>query len=107
MTPRKYPATVVRVVDGDTVVLRVDLGFRASYEDTFRLMGCNAPEGKNNASATYLRALLPAGTPIVLASYKPEKFGRWLADLSWEGCESVVAHLSERGLVTPYTGGKR
>ena len=102
MTPRIYPAVVVRVIDGDTLVARVDLGFRTFFEDSFRLVGCNAPEGKRSESATYLRTLLPAGKVVTLTSYKPEKFGRWLADLRWDECESLVAHLIERGFVTPY-----
>lgn len=53
----EYEAEVIRVVDGDTVYLRVwkelDFGFyikqRQSYEGSFRLLGIDTPElrGKN------------------------------------------------------------
>lgn len=46
MTPDlwTYRASLVRVVDGDTVVMRLDLGFRTSCEQSLRLVGVNAPE---------------------------------------------------------------
>ena len=102
MTPRIYPAIIVRVIDGDTLVARADLGFRTFFEDSFRLVRCNAPEGKRSEAATYLCTLLPAGKAVTLTSYKPEKFGRWLVDLRWDECESLVVRLVERGFVTPY-----
>ena len=39
-----YRASLVRVVDGDTAVMRLDLGFRTSCEQSLRLIGVNAPE---------------------------------------------------------------
>lgn len=107
MSTREYPAKVMRVIDGDTLVLRVDVGFRGSYEDTFRLAHCNAAEGKNTEAANYLRELLPADFAVTVTSSKPEKFGRWLCDLRWDGCTSLVEHLLGKGLVMPYEGGKR
>lgn len=104
---REYPATVIRVIDGDTLVLRVDVGFRGSYEDTFRLAHCNAPEGKQTEAANKLREWLPPGKKVIVASEKPEKFGRWLCDLRWEDCTSLVESLILNHLAVPYEGGKR
>ena len=39
-----YKAKLNRVVDGDTVNLTIDLGFRLSYTSNCRLAGINAPE---------------------------------------------------------------
>lgn len=39
-----YTAKCVRVVDGDTVDLEVDLGFGVTFTDRFRLFGIDAPE---------------------------------------------------------------
>jgi micrococcal nuclease len=41
-----YGATVLRVVDGDTLDLRVDLGFKIHYEIRVRLYGVNTPESR-------------------------------------------------------------
>lgn len=80
MTDRTYPgAVVVRVIDGDTVVLDVDLGFNLWLrEESFRVLGCNAREhnapGGQEAIAN-LRGILPVGTRVQLTSVKPDKFG--------------------------------
>ena len=39
-----YAATVVNIVDGDTLDLRIDLGFRTERVDRFRLANIDAPE---------------------------------------------------------------
>ena len=107
MIGREYPATVVRVIDGDTVELDVDVGFRSRYRDKFRLAGINAPEGKTEAGAR-LSDLLHPGSEVVVTSFKPEKYGRWLADIAVpDVCPSVCAWLLSLGLVVEYHGGKR
>ena len=40
----EYECELVRVIDGDTVKLRVDCGFNVTFTDNFRLHGINAPE---------------------------------------------------------------
>lgn len=41
-----YGATVVNVLDGDTVDLMVDLGFKIHHKIRVRLYGVNAPESR-------------------------------------------------------------
>lgn len=82
----EYRATVISVVDGDTVLLSVDLGFLVSYRHSCRLFGINAPEHKTptgDAATAYLTALLPAGTVLTLRTQKDkfEKYGRILGTL--------------------------
>ena len=107
MKTREYPATVVRVIDGDTVRLTVDVGFRSSHTDTFRLYNVNAPEGKTLAGALLSDMLYP-GREVVVTTYKPEKYGRWLADIAVpEVCTSVCEMLIQAGVVVEYFGGRR
>jgi len=40
----EYRARLIRVIDGDTVRLAVDLGFSAQMEMTVRLLDVNCPE---------------------------------------------------------------
>ena len=108
MTDYSYDATLIRVVDGDTVHLaltkafpfEVDFGFnikdtvvlQKSAELTFRLFGINTPETHGTAattggqmaeglkSAAELTRLLGLGKLRVLTS-KPDKYGRWLATI--------------------------
>lgn len=72
-----YRASVARVVDGDNVVLNVDLGFSTWKKASFRLAGLNArelsevggPEAKVN-----LERMLPEGMLVILKSLKPDKY---------------------------------
>ena len=83
----EYKATLVRVVDGDTAYVDVDLGFDIKITIDFRLLGINAPEMKGAtkvaglAAKDHLTQLLGQGT-LSLKSEKPlktDKYGRWLA----------------------------
>lgn len=85
MSTYAYAATVVRVIDGDTVVLNVDLGFRTRHESAFRLYGIDAPEvntagPEGEAARDHLRSLLPVGRRVYIETRKSaDKYGRWLA----------------------------
>ena len=41
-----YKAEILRIVDGDTVDVRIDLGFNMWHKCRVRLMGINAPESR-------------------------------------------------------------
>ena len=83
----QYKATVLRVVDGDTLHLDVDLGFFTRMEIIVRLYGLNTPEvrGAERAaglrSKAYVTEVVPPGTLVVVKTYKAEKYGRFLADI--------------------------
>lgn len=103
-----YPATIIRVIDGDTVRMSVDVGFRMRFEDNFRLAGINAAEGKETDAAHRLRSLLEPGKEVIAYTTKPEKFGRWMADVEIPGKTiSVCRLLLEEGHAVSYSGGKR
>ena len=80
-----YKATIVRVIDGDTVVLNIDLGFKIHHITPCRLAGINAPEMNSKdekvraaavASKEYLEGLLPEGLEMTIVSRKLDKYGR-------------------------------
>jgi micrococcal nuclease len=85
-----YKAELIRVVDGDTVDLIIDLGFDTSRKERFRLYGVDAPEintlaGK--ASKAWLWEALQPLEPIYVQTIqlstkaKRDKYGRFLAVL--------------------------
>jgi micrococcal nuclease len=84
-----YAATCVKVIDGDTLDLLVDLGFRAFEKVRVRLRGYNAPElstPEGRAKQTYARDVLmpPIGEPpqLTMQSYKDQhSFERWICDV--------------------------
>jgi micrococcal nuclease len=109
----EYTATIIKVVDGDTVHLDVDLGFDIKRKDSFRLMGINAPEMKTPegiVSRNHLCELLnwPANSAVVVTTHKDqrEKYGRYLATLFIDG-KNINDAMVEAGEAVPYSGGKR
>ncbi|QIN94356.1 nuclease [Arthrobacter phage Abba] len=107
-----YRAQVVRWVDGDTVDLRVDLGFYASSEQRCRLLFVDTPErgqpGQHEATA-FSTGYAPPGTPVVIRSEKgADKYGRFLVELMSPTADRTVnVALIEAGLAKPYFGGKK
>jgi micrococcal nuclease len=80
-----YKAEVIRVIDGDTVVLNIDLGFKIHHISPCRLAGINAPEMNSKdekvraaavASKEYLEGLLPEEMEVTIISKKLDKYGR-------------------------------
>jgi micrococcal nuclease len=107
----EYAAKVLRVVDGDTVHLDVDLGFDVRRQDSFRFLGINAPEHgtpEGDAATTFLKTLIAPGDVITIRTQKDhrEKFGRYLATL-FVGDKNINEALVASGHAVPYDGGKR
>lgn len=106
-----YKAEVVRWVDGDTVYLKVDLGFRMSMTDSFRLIGINTPEirGTERPQGLVVKEfvidLLPKGSKVLIETRKSGKYGRWLAEIYFlvnDEYTSLNNTLLVEGLAKPY-----
>lgn len=103
---------VLRVVDGDTVDLEIDLGFHLKASYRFRILGIDTPEkGELNfLEATeftkkWLEAHVVAGNKLQVLTQKGDSFGRWLADvfvLSKEGSDGLRQSLIKAGLAVEY-----
>ena len=84
-----YRAKVVKVVDGDTVDVEIDLGFRVYHKVRLRLAGLNAPEVRGAEreagllSKYWLKAALDQsnGESLYVQTKKTGKYGRWIATL--------------------------
>lgn len=79
-----YPAKLVRVVDGDTVILDLDVGFRMKREGaSYRLLRINAPEmntADGQAAKGWLESFL-VGKSLCATTQKSDSFGRYLVEL--------------------------
>ena len=95
-----YNVKLLEVVDGDTIKLDVDVGFRHHAFLTFRLAKINAPEiytPQGVVSRTWLVERLAQAEAVAIHSTRQEKFGRWLCELY---CRPIV----DPG--EPVTGGE-
>lgn len=113
MQPFTYNARVVRWVDGDSVWLDVDLGFRMTGELNFRLLDVDTPErgqpGYEEAKQ-FVSEVAPAGSTVVIRTYKnPDKYGRWLVQVyrADDVVNSINTQLITRTLAVAYAGGTR
>ena len=98
LQPFVYNATVLRVIDGDTLEVDVDHGFYVHQTPTpVRLLGCNAAEHGTpggDAATANLTALLPPGTPVLLSTAKPDKFApRWDSAVGYRAADGTVHDL--------------
>ena len=87
----EYNVKVVKVVDGDTVDVDIDLGFGMTYrKQRVRLMGIDTPESRTRdkveklfgkASKKHLKNLMEQAEELTLVSHDKGKFGRILGEL--------------------------
>ena len=107
----QYKATLARIVDGDTVHLQVDLGFRVLANLEFRLLGIDTPEvvGENKAAGIAAKQFLQdliGGKTLVVLSVKSEKYGRWLGTIYAQQADgdwlNVNQAMIDHGYATPY-----
>jgi len=88
----EYKARVVRVVDGDTMDVSIDLGFGVYKRERIRLAGINTPEtfgvkktsdeyAAGMAAKEFVQSVCPVDSIIVIRTDKDKqgKYGRYIA----------------------------
>lgn len=106
-----YNAFVSRVVDGDTLDARVDLGFNVFIVERFRIANIDAPEtyGVKKETVEYENGMITKnrlielieGKNVTIKTEKTGKYGRYIAEIFLDG-NSVGDILLSEGLVEPY-----
>ena len=96
----QYKVKVVKVIDGDTIDVDVDLGFSVVLaKQRVRLHGIDTPESRTRDKEEKVRGLLskkfllgmcPVGSTINLHSHGKGKFGRILGEI-YEVDDNVVS----------------
>ena len=101
----QYRAHVDRIVDGDTIGVIVDLGFRVYTNQRLRLFGIDTPErGQEGWSeaTNYLASLIPPGTRVTIETEKGDKYGRWIATITDSDGLDINKAMIESGLAKYY-----
>lgn len=113
----EYKVSIVKVVDGDTVDVDIDLGFGMSYKkQRVRMLGIDTPESRTRdlvekkfgkASKKHLKGILEQGG-IELVSHDKGKFGRILGEFFIGNSEvSVNQQMINDHHAVAYTGGNK
>lgn len=107
-----YAAKSVRVVDGDTLDITLQLGFHVDFTTTLRLNRINAAEHgtpSGDAATAYLTQRL-ANVPVVIQTVQntlgvdeQEKYGRWLAEV-WVNDVNINDEMVATGHAVAYSG---
>jgi micrococcal nuclease len=108
---------VIKVVDGDTIDVDIDLGFSISYSQRLRLAGIDTPESRTTdklekslgiESKEYLKSKFKDAKDIVVRTEKPdssEKYGRILGWVYVNGdSKSLNEQMIEDGYAWGYMG---
>jgi micrococcal nuclease len=99
------PAVVERVIDGDTIEVVLDLGWKLYKQDHVRFAGINAPE-KNTAEGlaakAFLCTLIKPGDTVTIHSRKLDKYGRCLATVIHESGMDLNKAMIDAGHAVEY-----
>jgi micrococcal nuclease len=104
-----YKAELIRVIDGDTVDLVIDLGFDTLRKERFRLYGIDAPEMNTLAGKAAKAWLWEALQPLeaiyvqtiqLSTKAKRDKYGRFLAVL-YDDLGDIDANRAMKTPVSP------
>jgi endonuclease YncB( thermonuclease family) len=98
---------LVRVIDGDTVELCIDMGNSIHWKGKFRLYGIDTPERQAGLEAArFVQDTLVTQGIDYVETHKPDKYGRWLVTVVCGG-KNLSGELVARGLAKQYFGGKK
>lgn len=110
------PAAVLKVIDGDTLLVRARIWLGQDVETRVRLSGADAPEAKARCEAEQIlaRAALDFVRDrvefkrVVLRDIRYDKYGRRvLARVFTQDGEDLAESLIRHGLARAYSGGAR
>lgn len=79
-----YRASVAHVVDGDTLVVSIDLGFDVWTKKRIRLRGIDTAEKDTDdgkKAKQFVEAALPLGSTIVVQTFFTDLHGRYVGDV--------------------------
>jgi len=109
-----YQCKIVRVVDGDTIDVDIDLGFDTwRCSERIRLYGVDTPECRTRdaeekaagfLAKEFVEDTLHVGETYTLTTKEKGKFGRYLGVIMLSDKTSINAALVKEHLAVPYHG---
>ncbi len=106
ITMYKYQAKVLDWVDGDTVVVEIDLGFYVKRTERLRLARIDTPEMRDDVpyqirlakhARMVAKKFCPHGSTVTVETFKSKRdmYARYIAEVSFEGRNMSDYLLSE------------
>lgn len=109
----QYKAKLLKWVDGDTLLVEIDLGFYCTREERIRLARINAPELKSEIPFQRRKAkhakmvgkkFCPENSKIEVHTTKTSRdmYARYLAEVYYAG-KNISDYLIEQSVVTVFS----
>lgn len=95
-----YTAVIERVVDGDTLIASIDLGFDVWKKQRLRLKAIDCPELKTKeglAAKAFVEETLAPLEVVILKTYKMDLHGRFVTDVFFKQGETNQDKVFESG----------
>ena len=95
-----YEAEVLQVVDGDTLLVRIDLGFEVFKQQRLRLASIDTPDIKSKAGKdAHLFVLneLAAAASLVIKTDKVDIYGRYVGHLFYTYAPATAENVLAKG----------
>lgn len=104
-----YKTIVEKVVDGDTLLVRIDLGFDVWVNQRIRFRGINTAElikngipsgeapGRGEQAKAFVEEKLKDIESIVIKTYKTDMYGRFVADVFYHPTIKKKEEIAEKG----------
>tara|TARA_R110000751_G_scaffold14809_4_gene47828 strand:- start:623 stop:1030 length:408 start_codon:yes stop_codon:yes gene_type:complete len=110
----EYNCKIVRVIDGDSIIIDIDLGFsHFIHNESIRLYGIDTPECRTRdaeekaaglLAKKFVEEALHVGGTYTLTTKEKGKFGRYLGTIYLTDKTSINAALVKERLAVPYFG---
>ena len=95
-----YKAQLERVIDGDTIIAVIDVGFGSWMRQKLRLRGLDCPElttTRGQLAAQHVERELKPCDFIIVKTYKSDKYDRYLTDLFYHKRERDPVKVAAEG----------
>ena len=105
---------VVKVVDGDTIDVEIDLGFNISYAQRVRLAGIDTPESRTKDAKEKalglevkdrLKKAIDAAKDVVVKTELPDSSEKYGRILGWIYLDKAVKSINEQLIEEGYAWG--
>ena len=106
---------IVKIVDGDTIDIEIDLGFSLTKKERVRLAGIDTPESRTRdleekaeglLATSFLEKQLDEAVDLRVKTEKDGKYGRMLGWLH-DGDKNINKYMVIKGYAWEYDGGKK
>jgi endonuclease YncB( thermonuclease family) len=101
----EYAARVLRIIDADSIIMHIDLGFSVWVKVPIRVLGVDAPERgtkAGHAAGLFAHVLLHEVDGLIVRTQFDRSFARWLGAITLPDGTDYAQRLIEAGHGVPY-----